>query len=247
MYDDISAPTYYAGQSTGKWLTYLDEYAQGLHPEGVVLDGGTPYNLAPTDVYKDMMDKFGFQQQHNLSISGGGSKASYRISFGMVNNDGILITDKDTYSRYNVSSFVSLDATRWLTGQLDIRYSDSKTSTAMTNAENNNQAIWAFASNYQPMGPLGYGHPNSGERINPTGKKLFKEALLRHDMDYILGQALEQISGGVHVFRLSGSGAFHGACVGDIGSAEFPDGSAESVLPVDAARRNCHRLWKRDR
>lgn len=171
VYDDISAPTYYAGQSTGKWLTYLDEYAQGLHPEGVVLDGGTPYNLAPTDVYKDMMDKFGFQQQHNLSISGGGSKASYRISFGMVNNDGILITDKDTYSRYNVSSFVSLDATRWLTGQLDIRYSDSKTSTAMTNAENNNQAIWAFASNYQPMGPLGYGHPNSGdtEELVPYG------------------------------------------------------------------------------
>lgn len=55
------------------------------------------------------------------------------------------------------------------------------------------------------------------------------------------------LPGGVHVFRLSGSGAFHGACVGDIGSAEFPDGSAESVLPVDAARRNCHRLWKRDR
>lgn len=31
-----------------------------------------------------------------------------------------------------------------------------------------------------------------GERINPTGKKKFKEALLNNDIDYILGQAVEQ-------------------------------------------------------
>ena len=31
-----------------------------------------------------------------------------------------------------------------------------------------------------------------GERINPTGKKKFKEALRAHDMDYILGEALTQ-------------------------------------------------------
>ena len=29
-----------------------------------------------------------------------------------------------------------------------------------------------------------------GERINPTGKKLFKEALKKHDLDYIMRQAL---------------------------------------------------------
>lgn len=32
-----------------------------------------------------------------------------------------------------------------------------------------------------------------GERINPTGKKRFKQALQEKDMDYILGQAIEQI------------------------------------------------------
>lgn len=35
-----------------------------------------------------------------------------------------------------------------------------------------------------------------GERINPTGKKRFKEALLREDMDYILDQALQQTGAG---------------------------------------------------
>ena len=42
-----------------------------------------------------------------------------------------------------------------------------------------------------------------GERINPTGKKLFKEALLRHEMDYILGQALEQISDGADILDVN--------------------------------------------
>ncbi len=32
-----------------------------------------------------------------------------------------------------------------------------------------------------------------GERINPTGKKRFKQALIENDMDYILGQAVEQV------------------------------------------------------
>ena len=35
-----------------------------------------------------------------------------------------------------------------------------------------------------------------GERINPTGKKRFKQALMENDMDYILGQAIEQIEAG---------------------------------------------------
>ena len=42
-----------------------------------------------------------------------------------------------------------------------------------------------------------------GERINPTGKKLFKEALLRGDMDYILNQALGQIGAGADILDVN--------------------------------------------
>lgn len=42
-----------------------------------------------------------------------------------------------------------------------------------------------------------------GERINPTGKKLFKEALLKNDMDYILNQALEQIQAGAEILDVN--------------------------------------------
>ena len=42
-----------------------------------------------------------------------------------------------------------------------------------------------------------------GERINPTGKKRFKEALMAHDVDYILGQAVEQIHAGAEILDVN--------------------------------------------
>ena len=42
-----------------------------------------------------------------------------------------------------------------------------------------------------------------GERINPTGKKIFKQALLDNDMDYILGQALEQTGAGADILDVN--------------------------------------------
>lgn len=42
-----------------------------------------------------------------------------------------------------------------------------------------------------------------GERINPTGKKLFKEALKRRDIDYIMKQAIEQTEGGAEILDVN--------------------------------------------
>ncbi|MBQ7983894.1 MAG: homocysteine S-methyltransferase family protein, partial [Clostridia bacterium] len=42
-----------------------------------------------------------------------------------------------------------------------------------------------------------------GERINPTGKKRFKEALRAHDMDYIYKEGLSQAECGVHILDVN--------------------------------------------
>ena len=42
-----------------------------------------------------------------------------------------------------------------------------------------------------------------GERINPTGKKRFKEALKTGDMDYILREGLTQAEAGVHILDVN--------------------------------------------
>ncbi|MDR1754649.1 MAG: homocysteine S-methyltransferase family protein [Eubacterium sp.] len=42
-----------------------------------------------------------------------------------------------------------------------------------------------------------------GERINPTGKKLFKEALLNNNIEYILSQAIEQVNDGAEILDVN--------------------------------------------
>ena len=42
-----------------------------------------------------------------------------------------------------------------------------------------------------------------GERINPTGKKAFKEALRNNDIDYVLNEGLKQQEKGVHVLDVN--------------------------------------------
>ncbi|MBR2876638.1 MAG: homocysteine S-methyltransferase family protein [Clostridia bacterium] len=42
-----------------------------------------------------------------------------------------------------------------------------------------------------------------GERINPTGKKKFKEALQNNDIDYIVNQGLEQVSAGADILDVN--------------------------------------------
>ena len=42
-----------------------------------------------------------------------------------------------------------------------------------------------------------------GERINPTGKKLFKQALVDNNIDYILSQALSQVGGGAELLDVN--------------------------------------------
>lgn len=42
-----------------------------------------------------------------------------------------------------------------------------------------------------------------GERINPTGKKLFKEALRRNDIDYIIKEGMKQTESGAHILDVN--------------------------------------------
>ncbi|MDE5996404.1 MAG: dihydropteroate synthase, partial [Eubacterium sp.] len=42
-----------------------------------------------------------------------------------------------------------------------------------------------------------------GERINPTGKKLFKEALRRNDIDYIIKEGIAQKDAGAHILDVN--------------------------------------------
>lgn len=42
-----------------------------------------------------------------------------------------------------------------------------------------------------------------GERVNPTGKKVFQQALINHDIDYVKNQAIEQVEAGAKILDVN--------------------------------------------
>lgn len=61
----------------------------------------------------------------------------------------------------------------------------------------------SLISSYSETVELGAKPIVIGERINPTGKKLFKEALRRNDIDHIIKEGIEQKDAGAHVLDVN--------------------------------------------
>ncbi len=154
LYKDTGQTSYRTGQNVDTWLELLNEYNANpsKYPDGYTMVDGVRYGLAENDLYADMLET-GFQQTHNVSVSGGTRDLNYRMAFGMVSEDGILVYKKDTYDRYNVSSYVSSNAIKWLKPELDIKYSRSTDVLPVSSAAYD---IWGSAAAYPSYSPTGY-------------------------------------------------------------------------------------------
>lgn len=120
----------YGAPSVSRWLELLDQYRKDpssldVKGDGIYKEGNALYFLNEKDLVKNMLET-SFQQTHNLSVSGGTEKLRYRLSASMVDSDGVLITNKDSYRRMNVSSFISADITKWFTQEATLSYAHSK-------------------------------------------------------------------------------------------------------------------------
>lgn len=62
---------------------------------------------------------------------------------------------------------------------------------------------FSLVSSYSETVELGAKPIVIGERINPTGKKLFKEALRRNDIDYIIKEGISQKEAGAHILDVN--------------------------------------------
>ena len=75
---------------------------------------GRAYFFKVWDPKKEMLNKFTFSQQHNLSIQGGGEKIGYYLSGGYSNDGGIFKMNSDAVEKYNVTVGLNVSPTKWL-------------------------------------------------------------------------------------------------------------------------------------
>jgi TonB-linked SusC/RagA family outer membrane protein len=96
VYTDPSTPEYYGtvASSTGQWSLYSAAFAN-------------------TDWFKEMYKSAVPSTKHNLSISGGNEKVTYRISGSFLDQNGLLRHGKDWLNRYTLSTKIGAELSKW--------------------------------------------------------------------------------------------------------------------------------------
>jgi len=103
-------PGFYWGRNVDTWVDLYNEV-------GPILDGGRTvdgvfYPLGNTNMIEEMTET-SVTSRHNISASGGSENTTYYLSAGIMNNNGILRSDKDKYSRKNILGKIDTKVTDW--------------------------------------------------------------------------------------------------------------------------------------
>jgi TonB-linked SusC/RagA family outer membrane protein len=93
-----------AGEPTLFTQAQIDDYRSGALPN--------------TDWYATVLNKYGAQAQHNLSLRGGTEAIRYFVSLGYLDQDGLY--SSNNFKRYNVLSNIDVQATKTTKITLDL-------------------------------------------------------------------------------------------------------------------------------
>lgn len=132
-----------------------------------------------TDWYDATFKKSTFQQQHNLTASGGNDNTTYMISGGYSGQDGLLVSNDLNYRKYNVRSNVTSHITKNLTVNLSLSGLMDQTNAPITSVWYTTRETWRelpvqpiYANNnpsYLQNGAVDGGNPVAYENSNLTG------------------------------------------------------------------------------
>ncbi|MBN7809952.1 TonB-dependent receptor [Algoriphagus sp. H41] len=89
---------------------------------------GTSYYEHANTKWEDLMyDDAAVGQNHNLSVSGGTEKTTYRASFAYAKDGGIVKVGNDKYERYNFNTNMSTEVRKWLVAKAQVNFTSAET------------------------------------------------------------------------------------------------------------------------
>ncbi|TKG97331.1 SusC/RagA family TonB-linked outer membrane protein [Puteibacter caeruleilacunae] len=189
--NDWGVDSYWTGQDIDTWVNFTEEYRNNpsLYPEGMAYDdNGLHYPLKEGNLIDVYFSDPGFSQIHNLNFSGGTPKTAYRVSVGYSNEDGIILTNNDSYEKYTLKTYVKSDLTSKLTSSIDIGMRRSKKKSPIGSYS---KAIgfksWTPAEGnyvFDDGTEMPYETPANLERLNPAPKTLVNNVRILGTMEY---------------------------------------------------------------
>jgi TonB-linked SusC/RagA family outer membrane protein len=131
----------YSNQFTNTAFTQYPDFLNSIQyatvlNEGLANDGQTPFysdqqmeafrsgsdpiNYPNVDWKESMFKKWGFQQRHNLNLSGGSEKIKYFASAGFLNQGSNYKEDVLSYQQYNLRTNVNASINKYLNLQVNL-------------------------------------------------------------------------------------------------------------------------------
>jgi len=74
------------------------------------------------DYYKELFRKSAFAHEHNLSLNGGNDKVTFYASLGLLDQNGLMVFNQDTYKRYTATGKVNYKVSDWVTLNYNHRF-----------------------------------------------------------------------------------------------------------------------------
>lgn len=99
---------YYTNPAGGMNQFYTEEQLQKFR------DGSDPVNYPNTNWQKATLKNTATQNQHSLSVNGGGENVRYYVSLGMLGQNGLYKDGVTKYNQYNFRSNIDADVTKRL-------------------------------------------------------------------------------------------------------------------------------------
>jgi TonB-linked SusC/RagA family outer membrane protein len=111
-------------------LQKIKDYQDGKITESIIPNPGNPqywadgyrYGNDNVDWYKALYRDRSFSQEHNLSFSGGTNKLQYYASANILDKDGLMEYNRDTFKRYATTLKLTAQLTSYLHANVSTRY-----------------------------------------------------------------------------------------------------------------------------
>ncbi len=105
-------PGWYWGRNVQTWIDLYN--APDYVPNSIPVVNGVAYPLGDNNNMIEYMVESSVTTRHDFAVSGGSDKTTYYMSAGVMNQDGVLVLDKDKYSRKNIMTKVDTDINDWV-------------------------------------------------------------------------------------------------------------------------------------
>ncbi|MBR1434627.1 MAG: SusC/RagA family TonB-linked outer membrane protein, partial [Bacteroidales bacterium] len=106
--------------------------------------------------WQDVMFETGFQQRHTVGLQGGNNRFSYYVDATYLNNNGIIVGDKDKNERVTGQVNVSYQVKPWVKVGTNVSIERGKMTTVSENASIATGSILGGAYYYDPTTPVVY-------------------------------------------------------------------------------------------